>query len=155
MECSSFIALSRPPVDRVSAPEPSHRLPLQRNLRGNSAVVTRSLRRPSQSCPSDMTDIASMSAPTTADCEPANVAKPRRRVVHRTELHCESFWPATTKSKVRRGRPSLAPPRSLPPLQIAARRNGRADKSALVSVGQHACSSSFPPDLLDRSDSCY
>src|ERR1035438_791343 len=73
-----FIALSRPPVDRVSVPEPSHQLPLQRNLRGNSAVVTRCLRRPLQSCPSDITDTASTSAPTAADCEPANVAKPRQ-----------------------------------------------------------------------------
>src|SRR5580658_10469352 len=110
-----LIALSRPPVDRVSVPEPSHRPPLQRNLRGNTAVVTRCLRRPLQSCPSGMTDIASTSAPTTADCEPANVAKPRYRVVHRTELRCESFWPATTKSRVRRGRPSVAPRRCLPP----------------------------------------
>src|SRR5580658_6836604 len=124
-----FIALSRPPVDRVSVPEPSHRPPLQRNLRGNSAVVTRSFRRPLQSCPGDITDTASTSAPTTADCELGNVARLRRRVVRRTELRCESFWPATTKSKVRRGRPLLALPRSLPPLQIAARRNGRVDKS--------------------------
>jgi hypothetical protein len=150
-----FTALSRPPVDRVSVQEPSHRLSLRRNLRGNSAVVTRCLRRPFQSCPSEITGIASRSAPTTADCEPANVAKPRRRVVHRTELHCESFLPATAKSTVRLGRPSLASPRSLPPLQIAARRSGRVDKSAPVLVAQYACSLVFVPDLLDRSNSCY
>jgi len=43
-------------VDRVSVREQSHRLLLQRNLRGNSAAVTRPLRRPLQSCLGDMTD---------------------------------------------------------------------------------------------------
>ena len=140
-------------MDRVSVPEPSHRPPLQRNLRGNSAVVIRCLRRPLQSCLSDMTDIASMFAPTTADCEPANVAKPRGRVVHRTELRCKSFWPATTRSKVRRGRPSLARSRSLSPLQIAARRNGRVDKALSYQLHDMLVHQ-FPPDLLNRSDSC-
>jgi hypothetical protein len=74
----------------------------------------------------------------------------RRRVVRRTELRCESFWPATAKSRVRRDGPSLARPRSLPRLQIAASRNGRADRNALVSVAQYACLSVFlTPYLID------
>ena len=42
----------------------------------------------------------------------------------------------------------LARPRRLPLLQIAAHRNGRADKSALVSVAQYAGSSVYLPIYL-------
>src|ERR1700733_5067892 len=144
-----FIALSRLSVDRVFVPEPSHRPPLQRNLRGNTAAVTRRLRRPLQFCPSDLIDIASMPGPTTANCEPVNVAKPRRRVVHGAEFHCGSSRPAPTEARAGRGAPSPAPPRFPPPLQIGVERNGRADKSALVSVAPYACSSVFLPLYFD------